>query len=217
MNNGKGTLRLLPPAALIRTSDVDHADWNYRAFLGQIQRIRFRVVCRLLGEQRYPRLLEIGYGSGVLMPELKQRCDELYGIDPHSKHREVAAALAQHGVVAELYSGSAEVLPFANGFFDAVVSVSALEYVPDIERACREIRRVLRPGGDLVVVTPGHSALLDLGLRIATGESAGQYENRRERLLPALKAHFAVVAEKPIPWVTGPLFRLYTGIKLQAR
>lgn len=215
MNDAKSGLRLLPPSALIRTSEVDHADWNYRAFLGQIQRLRFRLVRRLLGDGHYPRLLEIGYGSGVLMPELKRRCDELYGIDPHPKHREVMAALAQHGVRAELHSGSAEQLPFADGSFDAVVSVSALEYVPDIGVTCREIRRVLKSGGHLVVVTPGYSPVLDYALRVTTGEKADQYANRRQRLLPALRANFMVVTERPVPWLTGPLFRLYTGIKLQ--
>lgn len=217
MNDARDGLRLLPPSALIRTSDVDHADWNYRAFLGRVQRLRFRLVRRLLGGAHYARLLEIGYGSGVLMPELKRHCDALYGIDPHLKNREVAAALAQHGVPAELHSGSAEQLPFGDGFFDAIVSVSALEYVPDIQVTCREFQRVLKRGGHLVVVTPGYSPILDFALRITTGESADQYANRRERLLPALRANFAVLAEKPVPWLTGPLFRLYTGIKLQSR
>jgi tRNA G46 methylase TrmB len=66
-------LSLLPPSALLRTGPVDHADWNYRPLIGTVQRIRFRLVCRLLGNGRFDRLLEIGYGSGVFMPELAKR------------------------------------------------------------------------------------------------------------------------------------------------
>lgn len=209
-------LRLLPPSALIRTSDVDHADWNYRALLGYVQRLRFRLVRRLLAGSHYRRLLEIGYGSGVFMPELKQRCDELYGIDPHTRNREVEVALANHGVKAELHSGSAESLPFPDGHFDVIVSVSALEYVPDIHVACREFRRVLGKGGQIVVCTPGFSPVLDFALKLTTGEKADQYAERREQLLPALKSSFTTVTEVPVPWITGPLLRLYTGIKLRS-
>lgn len=195
---------------------MDHADWNYRTLLGHIQRLRFRLVRRLLADSHYRRLLEIGYGSGVFMPELKQRCDELYGIDPHPRNREVEMALANHGVKAELHSGSAESLPFPDGCIDAIVSVSALEYVPDIQLACREFRRVLSKGGHLVVCTPGFSPVLDFVLKLTTGEKADQYADRRQQLLPALKSNFTAVTEVPVPWLSGPLPRLYTGIKLRS-
>ncbi len=209
------SLRLLPPSALIRTSEVDHADWNYRKLLGLVQRVRFRLVRRLLGEARYPRILEIGYGSGVFMPELARRGDELYGIDPHPKNREVAAVLEQHGIRAQLHSGSAEELPFPDAHFDAIVSVSAIEYVPDIERCCREMGRVLKPGGKLVICTPGHSRLLDMALRVSTGERASQYSDHRQRLLPTLKRHFVTEKEKPFPPLVSSLVKLYTGIRLR--
>jgi len=48
--------------------------------------------CRNLKSRR-ARILEIGYGSGVFMPELSARCDELYGVDVHSRHEEVAATI----------------------------------------------------------------------------------------------------------------------------
>ena len=209
-------LHLLPPSALIRTSAVDRAHWNYRTLLGQLQRLRFRVILRLLGANHYGRLLEIGYGSGVLMPELARRCTQLYGIDPHPKNREVQAALARHGVWAQLHCGSAERLPFDDGSIDAIVSVSALEYVPDIHIACREFRRVLSRGGHLVVCTPGFSPFLDFALRLTTGESAEQYADRRQQLLPTLKGNFVTIKETPVPWMAAPLLSIYTGIKLQS-
>ena len=68
---------LLPAEALMRTSEVDHADWNYRPLLGWVQGQRFAAVLSSLPAIRIQRLLEVGYGSGVFMPVLKSKCEEL--------------------------------------------------------------------------------------------------------------------------------------------
>lgn len=210
-------LSLLPPASLLRTGPVDHADWNYRPLIGSVQRIRFQLICRLLGHKRFNRLLEIGYGSGVFMPELAKRASELYGLDPHPMPDEVESVLLRHGINAKLTSGTAESLPYEDNFFDCAVSVSAIEYVENIDQACQELIRVLRPGGSVIIATPGVSPIWDLALRLSTGENPEQYSNRRQRLLPALKRHFSVSQEIAVPSVGGTLFRLYTGLHLQRR
>ncbi len=208
-------IRLLPRDALLKTSDVDEAVWNYRFFLGLIQRMRFKLVVSLLSSNRFHRLLEIGYGSGVFMPELSRHCEELFGIDPHQKQDLVTQVLKSHQVVAKLFSGSASAMPFQSGHFDCIVAVSALEYVEDLEAACAEIKRVLNPGGTLIAVTPGHSPVVDLGLRILTGKSARQdYGNRRERLVPVLLRQFPSHRIRKVPIWGGPVFCLYTALKL---
>lgn len=211
-------MRLLPKDALIRTGPVDHADWNYRPLLGTIQRLRFKLICRLLPPGRMPRLLEIGYGSGVFLPELAEHCDELFGIDVHPHAAVVQAKLADFGVAAQLATGSAEALPYNSGSFDCLVAVSSLEFIPDIHRAAREMARVLAPDGCLVMVTPGRSPLVDCGLRLLTGASAKQdYDNRREQLLPALLECFAIDGKRTFPPVASGIVCLYTALRLVAK
>src|SRR4051794_15294770 len=111
-------VKLLPREALVQTSSIDHPDWNYRPLLSVVQRMRFGMVVKLLGGDHFPRLLEIGYGSGVFMPALAEHCAELHGIDPHGLSAQVGANLTRHGVRASLTQGSAEALPYPNGFFD---------------------------------------------------------------------------------------------------
>jgi SAM-dependent methyltransferase len=208
-------LRLLPESAVAQTSPVDHPSWNYRPLVRRVQLLRFRMIGDLLGDEHYPRLLEIGYGSGVFMPELAARCGELHGLDPHPNLPVVAANLARHGVPAQLTRGSAEALPYDTGFFDCAVAVSCLEFVPGIDQACREIRRVLRPGGVLAVVTPGATPLWNLALRVATRQGPAQYGDRRQALQPALRRHFRIAREITVPRVGGAAVRLYTGLRLR--
>jgi SAM-dependent methyltransferase len=62
------------------------------------------------------------------------------------------AQAARHGLYAQ---ADAQALPFADARFDRVMANHMLFHVPDIERALREMRRVLRPGGRLVLTTNG--------------------------------------------------------------
>jgi hypothetical protein len=97
---------LLPVEALIRTNDLDQAQWNYRAGpLGYVQRKRFALAADLLGS--CGDLLEIGYGSGIFMPELATRCRRLYGADHHSEPDAVVEVLRARGVSAELVTADA--------------------------------------------------------------------------------------------------------------
>jgi SAM-dependent methyltransferase len=208
------SVTLLPREALIKTNPLDQAEWNYQGALGAIQRRRFEVAVHLIGPGSAERLLEVGYGSGIFMPELSRHCTNLYGIDTHDKSGEVTEVLAAHGVTAQLRSGSVLALPYDDGFFDQVVTVSSLEFVDDIEGACRELARVACPGGALVVVTPGYGAMLDLGLKVLTGERAEDtFQGRRQRVVPALERHFRVEAARRIPPV--PRLWLYTVLRLR--
>jgi ubiquinone/menaquinone biosynthesis C-methylase UbiE len=210
-------LRLLPRQQLLKTGEVDHADWNFRPLLGRIVRSRYHLAVRLLAGHHFGRLLEIGHGSGVFLPQLAECCGDLHGIDVHDRHDEVMATLAKAGVRAHLTRAGMEALPYADGFFDGLVAVSTLEFVPDLEAGCREARRVLRAGGVFVVVTPGISPLADLGLRVLTGKSArADFADRRQAVLPALRRHFTVEREVAVPRVGRAIVHLYSALKLRA-
>ncbi len=210
--------KLLPHDALVATSDVDKAEWNYHPFLGKFQRLRFRMILSLLPPRRFHRLLEIGYGSGVFLPELARHCDELYAIDKHTKAAEVARSLKDHQVQAQLFSGSALHLPYESGMFDCVVAVSCLEYMDPFERAAAEIRRVLKHDGCLVFVTPGNSAFVDFGHYVLTGHRASDhYGKRRDYLVSTLLKTFLVQQAITTPHVLRRLFTFYRGLRMTPR
>jgi SAM-dependent methyltransferase len=206
---------LLPRASLVKTSALDQAAWNFvGGMLSAIRRKRFALATRLLGAG-HGDLLEIGYGSGVFMPELAARCDRLYGVDVHDHTGAVTNALAAAGVTARLEVAPAERLPFADDRFDAVVAVSSLEFVDDVAQAVAEMAWVLRPGGVAVVVTPGYSPMVDLGLRVLSGERAEDtFQRRRQLVVSALMGNFRVERSLRYP-VIGTW--LYTALRCQRR
>lgn len=181
------SIDLLPREALLKTGDVDHAAWNYDGLLGFVSRRRFALVRALLPKRRIGKLLEVGYGSGVFFPELAKHATELYGADIHDRPADVTAVLAKAGIPVQLLTAPAEALPYADGTFDVVIAVSTFEFVTDAKQAINELARVLAPNGRVIVVTPGQSPLLDLALRVFTGESAEKdFGDRRKLVVPTL-------------------------------
>jgi ubiquinone/menaquinone biosynthesis C-methylase UbiE len=194
---------------------VDHANWNYKPILGWIQRQRFRLALSLLPLSPVPRILEIGYGSGIFLPELALHCKELHGIDIHERNEEIAGKLLKQGVTANLRAAAAEALPFESRYFDVAVAVSSLEFVLDVRAASREIARVLKTNGSLILITPGHSPVADLALRIITGESAKKdYGARRQSLMQPILQQFRVSQRRLFPSMAGRAFCLYRAYRL---
>jgi ubiquinone/menaquinone biosynthesis C-methylase UbiE len=206
-------LRLPPRESVTKTNDLDQGDWNYRPGLGWVARLRLRAVAAALEGRRVDRLLEVGYGSGVFLPELARHCGALYGIDLHQNAPVVEASMRAQGVAATLLSGSAMALPFADDSFDAVVTVSTLEFVPDVEQCVGELLRVTRPGGVVLAVTPGKSALLDFGLKLMTGERGEDtFEGRRGTIVPAFEQLGRVARVVRLPRVVHKVLPLYAVV-----
>jgi len=107
-------------------------------------------VGRLPGGTR--RVLDAGCGTGILAAHVADHVARVVGLDVSSAMLAVARArraeLGKKNV--EFVAGSAEAIPFANASFDAVISSAAL-YNTKLDVSLPELRRVVRPGGRIIV------------------------------------------------------------------
>lgn len=111
-------------------------------------RIEQRAIIRLAALRADSRVLEVGCGSGDLMISLRGIAGLVAGVDLSAAGLGIARG---RGLVS---CALAETLPFPDGSFDAVVGQHLIEHLPDAASALTEWRRVLRPGGRVVLVTP---------------------------------------------------------------
>jgi SAM-dependent methyltransferase len=99
------------------------------------------------------RVLDVGSGNGYVLSRYAMTGADVYGVDLTStgialcRRRFALAGLRGHFTV-----GNAENLPFPSESFDCVCSMGVLHHTPDTDRAVREVHRVLRPGGRLIVM-----------------------------------------------------------------
>lgn len=98
------------------------------------------------------RVLEIGMGTGLNLPFYASgRVDALVGLDPAEQMKAKARKrAAEAGMEVELMGVSAEGIPAEDDAFDTVVCTFSLCTIPEPGQALREMRRVLRPGGELL-------------------------------------------------------------------
>ena len=93
------------------------------------------------------RLLDVGCGRGFFLSALGPQW-ERHGVEVSSVGAESARAFAK------VHLGELKDAAYPDAYFDAVMCHHVIEHVPDPQAFFTEIRRVLRPGGDLVLATP---------------------------------------------------------------
>ena len=118
------------------------------------------------GAVRGQRVLEVGCGLGAISGELARRGASLTALDlTWTGVTSVKRRFALDRADASAVQGDASRLPFADASFDLVWSWGVLLHVPDLAAALAEIRRVLRPGGELrLMVYNRHSIYNWLGI-----------------------------------------------------
>jgi SAM-dependent methyltransferase len=110
-------------------------------------------VVSLLDVRPGEHVLEVGYGPGALIRLLARTgAGRVCGVDPSPEMREQAARRAGG---ADLRLGTASDTGFPDESFDRVVTVNTVALWPDLMDGLRELRRVTRPGGRVVVAWHG--------------------------------------------------------------
>jgi SAM-dependent methyltransferase len=139
-----------PPPATI--GPQAYAAWRGTA-LGEVtERLEQRTVLELMGPLGGRAVLDAGCGDGALACSAAASGAAVTGLDSDPAMLRAARGRAgRAGLAVTFVGGRAERLPFADASFDIVVSVTVLCFLPDPAGAVREMARVLRPGGRLVL------------------------------------------------------------------
>jgi ubiquinone/menaquinone biosynthesis C-methylase UbiE len=177
-------LKLLAPSEYVGVNRDDPIRFYGVPGLGWLYRRRVEMCLEELtgGE----RVLEIGFGTGLTFFNLHDLYAEIHGLDLTASTDEITRFYRARGVETQLRQGDVRSLPYADGFFDSVLMISILEHLrpADLPAAFEEVRRVLKPGGQVVYGAPVERPLMVLAFR-ALGYDIHQHHFSTEAQIAA--------------------------------
>lgn len=165
----------------------------YSPLLGWIYKRRLEMTLELMEGKFYGNILDIGFGSGIFLPALKQKAKNIFGIDIHGRAGFIQGIMEKAGIKAELKEGNVLDIPHENDKFDCVVCMSALEFVEDIDAAMKEISRVAGSNADIIIGAPVVSKLTDFCYRlIGKKDQNKSHKSDHHKIIGAAEKYFKV-------------------------
>ncbi len=134
------------------------------------------------------RLLDVACGQGTLLAEAEKYM-QTYGVDISKQAIEKAKKIAKQ-TVFKISAG--EKLPFKDGFFDYIACMGSLEHFVDMDSALKEMKRVLKVDGKVLIHVPNSVYLVHKILRINTQGQINERLATEEEWISVLDEYFNV-------------------------
>jgi SAM-dependent methyltransferase len=192
----------------------DPLKYYYKPLIGGLYRARFKQALSLL-EPPYGAILEIGYGSGILMPTLASIGSNVSGIDLVSNPESVRENLAKIGVVVSLKKADARTLDYPDESFDLIIAISVIEHLDDVKGLLRQVYALLRPGGHFLVGMPKVGGFMNAAFRMIGYRGIERHHlTDYHEFIEASGGLFKVMHFTGIPSWAHPSMALYFNILL---
>lgn len=160
--------------------------------------------------KRYGSILELGYGSGIMMPTLCSMGRSVKGIDLESDCNEVLSNLKKLNCKPDLINGRAEKMPYLDNSFDLVVAISIMEHIKNFEDVIDEVSRVLKPGGHFLVGMPKVNNSMSRIFKYAMDYNIDKYHiTRPDDFKRVCKEKFNLLKDTHIPSQLPRFFGFY--------
>lgn len=209
-------LKLLPYREYVGVDRDDPLRFYFWPVLGRMYRRRIELCLgQCAGGQR---VLEVGFGSGVTFLNLHEVYEEIHGLDLNASVEQVSGLFKAKQINTHLQNGSVLSMPYEDDFFDTVLLISILEHLKPSEQvqAFQEIRRILKPKGQVVYGVPIERAFMVLMFRFLGYNIREHHFSTEKDVLNAAQSVLGkvrIVKMKSVPSIFGAVYEVGHFIK----
>jgi len=209
-------LKLLPADQYKGVNQYDPIKYYYWPIFGRMYRSRVELaLSECTGGER---VLEVGFGTGLAFLNLHDIYQEIHGIDLTADIQAVKSVFEPMNIPLFLEKGDVAKMPYEDNFFDTVLLVSILEHLKplELEQALVEVRRVLKPGGQMVYGTPVEKPFMVFMFRMLGHNIRDEHFSTEKEIAAAAYKAFSkgkVIQMKSTPPIAGAVYTVGNFIK----
>ena len=201
MINRKKSRFIMPKEGTIKpNSNVDPLLLYSNPIAGSIFRYRFKQALSMLNPP-YENILEIGYGSGILLPSLSKLGEKIYGIDNESDPNRVSRDLFGSKIKVNLIKEDIfSYVPLNNQKYDLIVAMSVFEHIKNIDLLIKKLFLLLKKNGELLVGMPRVDKIMGILFRMIGFNNIDDYHvTNYKEFIKSAKRCFNLLNIKTIP------------------
>ncbi|MBI4981623.1 MAG: class I SAM-dependent methyltransferase [Candidatus Omnitrophica bacterium] len=191
------------------TGPEDPALFYYKSIMRNFYLKRLALAVGLIDKESKENILDLGYGSGILLPELSRHSQKIFGLDSHLNAGPVKKMLKKENKFAYLASGDISNLPYKNDSFDCIVCLSVLEHMENLDSCIDEIVRVARPSGQIIVGVPVDNFLMSLGFKSMGYNVCDIHKWGHRQIIKAVQNKIKIERLKRFPFFVGLDYSFY--------
>ena len=206
----------LPDEGLFQPNGPDDPlPYYYKPLVGSIYRARIEQALSLLTPP-YGAILELGYGSGILLPSLCAMSTSVSGIDLTSDPEQVRMNLDKLGLHCSLVQGDVADDFFEEECFDLIIAISIFEHIGNLSPVLDRMYSLLRPSGQLLVGMPRVDRLMEKAFSLIGYSNINEHHvTDCKTCIQAAKKQFELIASSHIPPVVPQFAGLYFNMLFQ--
>lgn len=206
----------LPPRELFKpTGPSDPLAYYYKPLLGKLYKSRLQAGLNLL-KPPYGAVLEFGYGSGLLLPILAKISHNLSAVDIDSDPQAVNSILTKLNIKATLIKNDIVKAALAENSLDLIVAFSVFEHIENHEPILKEMKRILKPDGRLLIGMPRvDKKMAKLFTFIGIDKISNYHVASYHDFLKAAQKYFKLLKLSSLPAFLPPSGGLYFNMLLE--
>ncbi|MEA3468085.1 MAG: class I SAM-dependent methyltransferase [Thermodesulfobacteriota bacterium] len=195
----------------------DPLPYYYKPMVGSLYRARIEQALSLL-HPPYDSILELGYGSGILLPSLCALGESVFGVDLQSDPEKINACLEKLGISCNLIQGDVADDYFKEESFDLIVAISIFEHISDLSPVLDRMHGLLRPSGQLLVGMPRVDRFMEKAFGMIGFSNINEHHVTDYKMCRQVAAEkFDLLGSSHIPSLTPAFCGLYFNMLFQKK
>ncbi len=208
----------LPEQGIFQANGPDDPlPYYYKPLVGSLYRARIEQALSLL-HPPYDSILELGFGSGILLPSLCALGKSVSGVDLQSDPKKINSCLEKLGVSCDLIQGDVADDYFQEESFDLIVAISIFEHISDLAPVLDRMHGLLRPSGQLLVGMPRVDRLMEKAFGMIGFSNINEHHVTDYKMCRQVAAEkFDLAGFTHIPSLTPAFCGLYFNMLFQKK